>query len=177
MSRVGQAPISIPDGVQCQLIDGFLIAKGKLGELKMPVSQEVKLEIKDGILSVAPRSGSKQARMLWGTTRALANNLISGVSQGFTRVLNITGVGYRAAVQGNELVLALGYSHDIRHSIPANIDIKCPQPTEISITGASKQQVGQIAAEIRSYRKPEPYKGKGIKYSDEWILRKEGKKK
>ncbi len=177
MSRVGKNPVVIPQGVECQISGSVLTAKGKVGQLAMPLSSDVNAKIEEGKVVVKPASQSKQSRMMWGTTRKLVENIIAGVSQGFTKNLEINGVGYRAAVQGQNLVLQLGYSHDIEYPIPADVQIKCEKPTSISIFGASRQRVGQIAAEIRNYRGPEPYKGKGIKYENEFILRKEGKKK
>jgi len=177
MSRVGKNPVPVPAGVTAQIIEGVFIAKGKLGELKLPLSAEVEVAIEDGAVKVKPVSQSKQSRMMWGTTRNLARNLMQGVAQGFSRNLEINGVGYRASVQGKKLLLQLGYSHDIEYPIPADIAIKCEKPTAITVSGADKQRVGQVAAEIRAFRKPEPYKGKGIKYEKEFIVRKEGKKK
>jgi large subunit ribosomal protein L6 len=177
MSRVGKNPVAVPAGVEVKLADKTFSAKGKLGELVLAISDQVETRIEDGKVWVKPANDSKQARMMWGTTRNLVRNLITGVSQGYSRSLEISGVGYRAAVQGKNLQLQLGYSHDVVFPIPADVTIKCDKPTSITVSGADKQRVGQIAAEIRSFRKPEPYKGKGIKYSDETILRKEGKKK
>lgn len=177
MSRVGSAPIQIPQGVECQLTQGVLKAKGKLGEMNLPIPLDVEIKIADGKVNVGLVNKTKQARTLWGTTRARAYNMVKGVSEGFTRNLEINGVGYRAALQGKELVLSLGHSHEIRYPIPQGITIKCDKPTEVSISGMDKQVVGQVASEIRSYRSPEPYKGKGVKYAGEKILRKEGKKK
>ena len=177
MSRVGKNPVPVPAGVTAQIVGGVFVAKGKLGELKLPLSAEVEVAIEDGAVKVKPVSDSKQSRMMWGTTRNLARNLMQGVAQGFSRNLEINGVGYRASVQGKKLVLQLGYSHDIEYPIPADIAIKCEKPTSITVSGADKQRVGQVAAEIRAFRKPEPYKGKGIKYEKEVIVRKEGKKK
>ncbi len=145
--------------------------------LSLAVSDEVTATVAEGAVTIAPKSESKQARAMWGTTRALVNNMVTGVANGFTRNLEINGVGYRAAVQGSTLNLQLGYSHDIPYPIPTDVRITCERPTAITITGADRQRVGQVAAEIRGYRPPEPYKGKGIKYSDETIRRKEGKKK
>jgi large subunit ribosomal protein L6 len=155
----------------------MLTAKGKLGTLKLAVNNDVDAEIKDGKFTVKPKNETKRARMAWGTTRALVNNMVTGVTKGYTINLEINGVGYRAAVQGKNLVLQLGYSHDVNFPIPADVKIACEKPTAIAITGADKQRVGQVAAVIRSFRGPEPYKGKGIKYEAEKIRRKEGKKK
>lgn len=177
MSRVGKYPVPVPSGVTVQIAGAEFIAKGKLGESRMPLSDEVETTIEGSEVWVKPKSESKRARMMWGTTRALINNMVKGVSDGFTVNLEINGVGYRAAVDGKNLKLALGYSHDIDYPIPDDVTMKCEKPTAISITGRDKQIVGQLAAEIRSFRGPEPYKGKGIKYSTETILRKEGKKK
>lgn len=177
MSRVGKHPVEIPQGVECQLNAGVLTAKGRLGQLQMPISQDVIVKLEDGKVIVKPASNSKQSRMMWGTTRRLVSNLIGGVHAGFTKKLEINGVGYRASVQGKNLVLQLGFSHDVTFPIPDGIDIKCEKPTSVSVSGADRQRVGEVAAKIRSYRKPEPYKGKGVKYENEFILRKEGKKK
>ncbi len=177
MSRVGKLPITIPSGVQVAVAGQKLTAKGKLGALELALSPDVETEVADGHVVVKPRLETKQARMQWGTTRALINNLIRGVSTGYTVNLEINGVGYRAQVQGKNLVLQLGFSHDINFPIPSDISIACEKPTSIRVSGADRQRVGQIAAEIRAFRKPEPYKGKGIKYETEHIRRKEGKKK
>jgi large subunit ribosomal protein L6 len=177
MSRIGKDPVAIPDGVQVQLSGQMLSAKGRIGALSLAVHNEVTATVADGQVTIAPNNESKRARALWGTTRALVNNMITGVANGFTRNLEINGVGYRAAVQGSALNLQLGYSHDINYPIPADVKITCERPTAITVTGADRQRVGQVAAEIRAFRPPEPYKGKGIKYADEVIRRKEGKKK
>ena len=177
MSRVGNNPIEVPSDVQVSVEGAIFTAKGKLGELSQVLSESVSTSVEDGKVVVRPVDESKSARAMWGTTRSLLHSLVTGVSEGFTKELEINGVGYRAAVQGKTLNLQLGYSHDINYEIPEGISITCAKPTSISITGANKQRVGQVAAEIRSYRPPEPYKGKGIKYVDEVILRKEGKKK
>jgi len=177
MSRVGKNPIEVPDGVEVSIAGAVFTAKGKLGELSQEISDAVTASLEDGKILVRPVNDSKTARAMWGTTRSLLQSLVTGVSTGFTKELEINGVGYRAAVQGKTLNLQLGYSHEINHPIPEGITITCEKPTSISISGASKQRVGQIAAEIRGYRPPEPYKGKGIKYVDETVLRKEGKKK
>jgi large subunit ribosomal protein L6 len=177
MSRIGKNPVAIPQGVSVELSGQTLIAKGRLGTLSLVVSNEVSAAVADGAVTIAPNSESKQARAMWGTTRALVNNMVTGVGTGFTRNLDINGVGYRASVQGSNLNLQLGYSHDINFPIPSDVRIACERPTAITITGADRQRVGQVAAEIRAFRPPEPYKGKGIKYSDETIRRKEGKKK
>lgn len=177
MSRVGKYPVSVPSGVTVQIAGTEFIAKGKNGESKMDLSDEVETSIDGNQVWVKPKSTAKTARIMWGTTRALINNLIKGVNDGFTVNLEINGVGYRASIEGKDLKLQLGYSHDIFYPIPDGITIKCDKPTTISISGRDKQRVGQIAAELRAYRGPEPYKGKGIKYETETILRKEGKKK
>ena len=177
MSRVGKNPVAIPDGVQVELSGQTLTAKGRLGTLSLAVGSEVSATVADGQVTIAPKDESKRARAMWGTTRALVNNMVTGVATGFTRNLEINGVGYRAAVQGSSLNLQLGYSHDINYPIPSDVKIACERPTAIAITGADRQRVGQVAAEIRAFRPPEPYKGKGIKYTDEVIRRKEGKKK
>jgi large subunit ribosomal protein L6 len=177
MSRVGKHPVEIPTGVEVELLGQTLSAKGSLGSLRLVVSNEVTASIADGAITIAPKSETKQSRAMWGTTRALVNNMVTGVSKGFSITLEINGVGYRAAVQGNMLNLQLGYSHDIAHLIPGDVKIACERPTLITVSGADRQRVGQVAAEIRAYRPPEPYKGKGIKYSTETVRRKEGKKK
>jgi len=177
MSRIGKHPVTIPSGVEVQLSGQTLTAKGRLGTLSLAVSGDVTATIADGAVTITPNDESKRARAMWGTTRALVNNMVTGVASGFTRNLEINGVGYRAAVQGNTLNLQLGYSHDIPYPIPQDVRITCERPTAITITGADRQRVGQIAAEIRAFRPPEPYKGKGVKYSNETVRRKEGKKK
>ena len=179
MSRVGKYPVAIPSGVDVSLAGNVLTAKGKLGELRVPFSDDVTVEMKDGKVWVNPTAEGKRARAMWGTVRALVKNAVVGVSQGFTRRLEINGVGYRAQLQGKKLNLQLGYSHDIPFAIPEGITIKLEgdRQSVIAVSGADRQQVGQVASVIRSYRGPEPYKGKGIKYQDEVILRKEGKKK
>jgi large subunit ribosomal protein L6 len=177
MSRIGKHPVPIPSGVQVALDGERLSAKGQLGSLSLVVSNEVSATIADGAVTIEPRHETKRSRAMWGTTRALVNNMITGVATGFTRTLEINGVGYRAAVQGSSLTLQLGYSHDINYPIPNDIRIACERPTLVTVSGADRQRVGQVAAEIRAYRPPEPYKGKGVKYSDETVRRKEGKKK
>ena len=177
MSRVGKHPVAIPSGVEVQMSGQTLSAKGSLGTLRLVVSNEVSAVIADGAVTIAPKNDTKHARAMWGTTRALVNNMVTGVSKGFSVTLEINGVGYRAAVQGNTLNLQLGYSHEIAYPIPSDVKIVCERPTLINVSGADRQRVGQIAAEIRAYRPPEPYKGKGIKYSTETVRRKEGKKK
>ena len=177
MSRVGKNPVAIPQGVTVDVAGGVATVKGKLGTLKLPITREVEVSVKDGKVWVKPLSEEQQSRIMWGTTRANLRNMVEGVSKGYSKNLEINGVGYRAAVQGKSLQLQMGYSHDVTFPIPEGIQIKCDKPTSISITGFDKQKVGQVAAEIRSVRPPEPYKGKGIKYDGEHILRKEGKKK
>jgi len=177
MSRVGKNPVAIPAGVNVEVAGGKVSAKGKLGALSVGLSSDVTVKVENGQVLVQPVGSSKRARMMWGTTRNLVRNMVNGVATGFSKSLEINGVGYRAAVQGKELVLQLGFSHEIKYPIPEGITIKAEKPTALTISGADRQRVGQVAAEIRSYRGPEPYKGKGIKYESETILRKEGKKK
>jgi len=177
MSRVGKNPVPIPAGVTIDLKGQHLKAKGKRGELQLTVHDDVSVAQDGDKLVFAPRSDSRRARMQWGTARNLASNVVRGVSDGFTVNLEINGVGYRAQAHAKVLKLQLGYSHDVEVAIPAGIEIKALRPTEVEISGADRQKVGQLAAEIRSLRPPEPYKGKGIKYSTETIRRKEGKKK
>ncbi len=177
MSRIGKKPVVVPAGVTAK-VDGQLVSvKGAKGTLEFLVPDDVSVVQQDNAIKVDPRNDTKRSRALWGTSRARVNNLVVGVTSGFEKKLEITGVGYRAAVQGKVLQLALGYSHDVNYPIPNGIAIATPKPTEITITGIDKQQVGQVAAEIRSLRGPEPYKGKGVKYAGEFIFRKEGKKK
>jgi len=177
MSRIGKNPVAIPDGVRVELNDQTLTVRGSNATLSLVVSNDVTATVADGSVTIAPKDESKRAQAMWGTTRALVNNMVTGIATGFTRNLEINGVGYRAAVQGSNLNLQLGYSHDIAYPIPPDVKIACERPTAITITGADRQRVGQVAAEIRAFRPPEPYKGKGIKYSNETIRRKEGKKK
>ena len=177
MSRVGKYPVPVPAGVQVALQGRTVVAKGKNGELKLDLTDEVDVEIADSQVAVKPRRDDRRSRTMWGTTRSLINGMVTGVSTGFTKSMEITGTGYRAAVQGKDLVLALGFSHEVRYPIPEGITIVCERPTAVKVSGADKQRVGQVAAEIRAYRGPEPYKGKGVRYTDEQILRKEGKKK
>ncbi len=177
MSRIGKYPVPVPAGVSVVINDQILTAKGKLGELSLSISGEVTATLEDNSVVVRPANDGKRARTLWGTTRSLVNNLVTGVSTGFAVSLEINGVGYRAAVQGDILNLQLGYSHDIQFPIPDDVKIVCEKPTSITVSGADKQRVGAVAAKIRSYRGPEPYKGKGVKYATETIRRKEGKKK
>ena len=178
MSRIGKHPVTVPQGVTVTVDGNTVRAKGKLGELESALPPEVTVALEDGRVVVKPRDAEdRRGRAMWGLSRTLVQNMVTGVAQGFTRRLEISGVGYRAAVDGKILNLQLGYSHDIKFAIPDDVKIVCEKPTTIKISGADRQRVGQVAAVIRGYRKPEPYKGKGIKYSDEKILRKEGKKK
>jgi large subunit ribosomal protein L6 len=177
MSRVGKKPVLIPAGVTAQVEGQNVSVKGAKGELKFVVPEEVSVVFEKGEISVDPRNETKRAQAMWGTSRAMIANLVTGVSKGFERKLEITGVGYKAAVSGRKLQLSLGYSHDIDFPIPDGITIVAPRPTELAISGIDRREVGQVAAEIRSLRPPEPYKGKGVKYAGEFIFRKEGKKK
>jgi len=177
MSRVGKHPVEVPSGVEVALDGNRVRAKGKLGQLDFMATDDVEITIADGKIVVKPANESKRARAMWGTARARIQSMVTGVSEGFAKELQINGVGYRAAVQGSALNLQLGFSHEINYPIPDGIAVKCEKPTNIVISGADKQKVGQVAAEIRAYRPPEPYKGKGVKYADETIVRKEGKKK
>lgn len=177
MSRIGKKSIPVPSGITATLDGQQIAVKGPKGELSIVLVDEIIAKLEDGEISVGPRDDSKRARAMWGMSRTVVANLVEGVSEGFKKTLEINGVGYRAAMQGKALQLNLGLSHEVVYPVPEGISIECPRPTEIIITGIDKQQVGQIAAEIRSYRPPEPYKGKGIKYAGEYIFRKEGKKK
>jgi large subunit ribosomal protein L6 len=178
MSRIGKRPVPVPAGVTATLEGANLSVKGPKGTLSMTVLDElVRTSIEDGQISVQPVNDSQRSRAAWGMQRTNVLNLVTGVTEGFTKVLEITGVGYRAAAQGKNLRLQLGYSHDVNYAIPEGIEVKTPDPNTVEISGIDKQQVGQVAAEIRRWRKPEPYKGKGIKYRGEFIFRKEGKKK
>ena len=179
MSRVGNNPVDIPSGVQVSIGNGILTAKGKLGEESVSLTDVVEVTMEENQVAVMPRDDSKQSRSMWGTTRSLVQNAVTGVSEGFTKRLEIVGVGYRAQMQGKTLNLQLGYSHDIPYPIPEGISIALEgdRGGVIAVTGPNKQQVGQVASEIRGFRKPEPFKGKGVRYSDEYVLRKEGKKK
>ena len=177
MSRIGKNPVQVPDGVTVE-IDGMTVkAKGKLGELSETLVDDVVVTKEDNLITLKPANDSQRARQMWGMSRTKVSNLVEGVSEGFTKKLEITGVGYRAAMQGNNLVLQLGFSHEVIYPLPAGIKISCPEQTQVVIEGIDKQLVGQVAAEIRAYRPPEPYKGKGVRYAGEFILRKEGKKK
>jgi large subunit ribosomal protein L6 len=177
MSRIGKHPVPVPAGVEVTLDGQRVSVAGKLGKLARTLPREVQVARENGAVVVRPRDGEQRARAMWGLSRTLVANMVEGVSKGFTRRLLINGVGYRAALDGKILNLQLGYSHDIKYAIPDDIDVKVENPTTIAIFGADRQRVGQIAAELRAFRKPEPYKGKGIRYDDEVILRKEGKKK
>jgi large subunit ribosomal protein L6 len=177
MSRVGKYPVAVPAGVTVTLQDRVFTAKGRLGELKLPLTDAVDVEVKGNEVSVSPRGEDRRSRTLWGTTRSLINGMVKGVSAGYVKQMEMTGTGYRAAMQGSDLVLNLGYSHEIRYPTPPGIKIICEKPTSVKVEGFDKQRVGQVAAEIRAFRGPEPYKGKGVRYDNEVILRKEGKKK
>lgn len=177
MSRVGKHPVALPQGVTAEVKDGSIIVKGKLGTLSLPVPSEIEVTLADNQIAVNPKTKTTAARMMWGTTRNNVANMVKGVSDGFKQNLEIEGVGFRAAIQGKDLVMQLGFSHEVRYPMPAGIEIKAEKPTLISISGFDRQKVGQVAAEIRSMKKPEPYKGKGIKYAGERVRRKEGKKK
>jgi large subunit ribosomal protein L6 len=177
MSRIGKKPVTVPAGVTATIENGTLSVKGPKGTLTMATVDDISYGLEDGSIQVAPANDTKRARAFWGMQRTLVANLVAGVTEGFTKTLEITGVGYRAAVQGKNLRLQLGFSHDVDYPIPEGITIATPDATTVTITGSDKQKVGQVAAEIRRWRKPEPYKGKGIKYRGEYIFRKEGKKK
>ena len=177
MSRIGKKPVAVPPGVTANIDGQTVKVKGPKGALEVVLHGDVAVTMDAGAIKVDPRFETKRARAMWGLSRSLVNNLVAGVTKGFERKLEINGVGYRAAVQGKSLQLSLGYSHEVAYPIPEGITIATPKPTEIVISGIDKQKVGQVAAEIRDYRPPEPYKGKGVKYSDEFIFRKEGKKK
>jgi large subunit ribosomal protein L6 len=177
MSRIGKKPVPVPSGVTANVSGTTVSVKGPKGTLSLVFDDRVAVAMDKGEIKVDPKDDSNEARALWGTTRANLNNILTGVTKGFERKLEITGVGYRAAVQGKNLQLALGYSHDVLYPIPEGIAVVTPKPTEIVVSGIDKKKVGQVASEIRAYRPPEPYKGKGVRYADEFIFRKEGKKK
>ena len=177
MSRIGKKAVPIPGGVTAAIDGGQLSVKGPKGTLAMPLSDLINYEVGEGSISVQPANGTREARAFWGMQRTLVQNLITGVTEGFTKVLEINGVGYRAQAQGKKLKLQLGYSHDVDLDVPEGIEVKTPDQTTVEISGIDKQAVGQFAANVRKWRKPEPYKGKGIKYRGEYIFRKEGKKK
>ena len=177
MSRVGSSAITIPADVTMSHEGGVVVVKGKNGELSVPLHSDVELKVADNLATLSPRRNTREAKALWGTMRASVSNMVVGVSEGFTRKLEINGVGYRAAMQGNKLVLNLGYSHPVEMDVPQGLSVNVENNTSVTITGADKQLLGQFAAEVRAKRPPEPFKGKGVKYADEYIVRKEGKKK
>lgn len=177
MSRIGKKPVPVPQGVTATVDGQTVTAKGPKGELKFVVNDEVLVKMDEGAIKVDPRTESKDARAKWGMSRTMIQNILKGVKDGFEKRLEINGVGYRAAMQGKNLQLSLGFSHEVVYQTPQGVTIAVPKPTEIVVTGIDNQQVGQVAAEIRKYRGPEPYKGKGVKYAGERIVRKEGKKK
>jgi len=177
MSRIGKKPVPIPSGVTANVEGQTVKVKGPKGALQVVLPDDVEVKMDSGTVKVDPRNETKRARAMWGTSRTLVSNLVTGVTKGFEKKLEITGVGYRAALQGKNLQISLGYSHEVLYPVPEGITIAAPKPTEIVVTGIDKQKVGQVAAEIRAFRPPEPYKGKGVKYAGEYIFRKEGKKK
>jgi large subunit ribosomal protein L6 len=177
MSRIGKKSVAVPAGVTASVNGQAVSVKGPKGELKMVLNEQVLVKMEEGAIKVDPKDQTKLARSSWGMSRTMVANMVKGVTEGFTKSLEINGVGYRAALNGKVLQLNLGYSHDVNYAVPQGIEIKVPKPTEIVISGIDKQRVGQVAAEIREYRGPEPYKGKGVKYAGETIFRKEGKKK
>ena len=177
MSRIGKKSILIPENVKADINEGVLTVVGPRGQLSAVLFDGIDVQIKDAEINVIPKNLDKKTRSFWGLTRTLISNLISGVSEGYAKTLEIQGVGYRAQLQGEILQLSLGFSHEVNYPVPEGIEIKCTRPTEIVIEGIDKQRVGQTAAEIRKFRPPEPYKGKGIRYKDEYVFRKEGKKK
>jgi len=177
MSRIGKQPVALPSGVTATTEGQILSVKGPKGTLTMPMMDDISYGIEDGRIVVQPANDTKRARSFWGMHRTLVQNLVTGVTEGFSKTLEITGVGYRAAAQGKNLRLQLGYSHDVNIAVPEGLTVATPDPTTVVISGSDRQRVGQLAAEIRRWRKPEPYKGKGIKYRGEFIFRKEGKKK
>ena len=177
MSRLGKMTVAVPSGATVRAEGQTIIAKGPKGELKYVAHDDVEVVIEGDTVAFKPRAETKRANMMWGTTRSQVNNIVTGVTSGFSKKLEITGVGYKAAVAGKTLQLSLGYSHEVNYAIPADITVVTPKPTEIQISGIDRQKVGQVAAEIREFRGPEPYKGKGVKYENEFIFRKEGKKK
>ncbi len=177
MSRIGKKAIPVPSGVTVNIGDGSVTVKGPKGELSAAIVEDVLVQMEDEGVKVDPKDQSKRSRSMWGMTRTVISNLVEGVSEGFKKELEINGVGYRAALQGKNLQLSLGYSHEVVYEVPEGVTVEVPKPTEIIVSGIDKQRVGQVAAEIRAYRPPEPYKGKGVKYVGEYIFRKEGKKK
>ena len=177
MSRIGKNPVPVPAGVEVSVSGQEVKTKGKLGELQFVANSAVEIKFENGEISVSPRNESRDARAQWGTARARIANMVTGVSAGFSKELELVGVGYRAALKGKDLQLQRGFSHDVLYPIPDGVKVTCEKPTSIKLEGADKQEIGQMAAEIRAYRPPEPYKGKGIRYVGEYIARKEGKKK
>ena len=177
MSRIGKQPIAVPSSVTATISGQEVSVKGPKGTLAFTCPDDVVVAMADGEITVKPRGDSKRARQMWGMSRTRVANLVTGVTDGFTKKLEINGVGYRAQVQGRTVKLQLGYSHDVEYQVPEGVEVKSAKPTELEVTGADAQKVGQVAAEIRDWRRPEPYKGKGVKYADEYIFRKEGKKK
>ncbi|MCH2563715.1 MAG: 50S ribosomal protein L6 [SAR116 cluster bacterium] len=177
MSRVGSSAITIPADVTLSNDGGVIVVKGKIGELSTSLHSDVELSVADNVATLKPARDTRQAKALWGTMRSNLNNMVVGVTEGFTRKLEINGVGYRAAMQGNKLVLSLGFSHPVEMEVPAGLKVAVENNTSVTITGADKQLLGQFASEVRAKRPPEPFKGKGVKYADEYIVRKEGKKK
>jgi large subunit ribosomal protein L6 len=177
MSRIGKKPVPLPKGVSAAVKDNTVSVKGPKGELKLRLVSEIEASVDEGGITLTPRSNDDRARSMWGMQRTLVNNLVLGVTQGFSQKLEINGVGYRAAVQGKKLQLQLGFSHDVNYPIPDGIQIVAEKPTALTISGSDKQLVGQVASEIRGFRPPEPYKGKGVRYAGEYVRRKEGKKK
>ena len=177
MSRIGRKAVAVPSGVTAAVDGQTVKVKGPKGALEVVLHDDVAARVDSGAIKIDPRAETRRARAMWGLARSQVSNLVAGVTKGFERRLEITGVGYRAAVQGKNLQLSLGYSHEVNYAIPEGIAIATPKPTEIVITGIDRQKVGQVAAEIRAFRSPEPYKGKGVRYADEYIFRKEGKKK
>ncbi|MGS1015727.1 50S ribosomal protein L6 [Allosphingosinicella humi] len=177
MSRIGKVPVALPSNVTASIEGSVLSVKGPKGTLSLDMQDDISYSIEEGRIVIKPANETKRARSFWGMHRTLVQNLVTGVTEGFTKVLEITGVGYRAAAQGKNLRLQLGFSHDVNIAVPEGLEVKTPDQTTVEITGNDRQKVGQLAAEIRRWRKPEPYKGKGIKYRGEFIFRKEGKKK
>ncbi len=177
MSRIGKKPVAVPDKVEVRIDGQRVEAKGPKGTLSVTLVDDVTVEMSNGEVVVAPRHDTRRARAMWGMSRTLVQNIVTGVSEGYSKTLEISGVGYRAQLKGKDLQLQLGFSHDVIHKIPEGIEVQVPKPTEIVISGIEKQKVGQVAAEIRAYRPPEPYKAKGVRYQGEYIFRKEGKKK
>ena len=177
MSRIAKQPVELVSGAEVNVSGQTITAKGKQGNLSMVLHETVSVKQEDGVLTFSPNDDSKGSMAMAGTMRSLANNMVVGVTEGFTKKLQLIGVGYRAQMQGNVLDLSLGFSHPVKYAIPEGIKIETPSQTEINVTGADKQKVGQVCAEIRAYRPPEPYKGKGVRYTDERVIRKEAKKK